>query len=132
MSTSDSEPYDPTDRLAKDVVAQGRAGGRPSLAEQPNGLPDRTAEFQNLFPAHVELGLHETVASDPANDSTPPVADLGHPGRVGEYRILRLIGRGGMGTVYEAVQESLGRHVALKLLPAEALLDPLRLERFRR
>jgi serine/threonine protein kinase len=51
---------------------------------------------------------------------------------LGHYRIIRFIGRGGMGVVYEAVQESLGRHVALKLLPAEAVADPKRLERFRR
>ena len=52
--------------------------------------------------------------------------------RLGDFQIVRRIGQGGMGVVYEAVQESLGRHVALKLLPAEALLDPKKLERFRR
>ena len=61
----------------------------------------------------------------PATEPTDPI-------RVGEFRILRQVGRGGMGVVYEAVQESLGRHVALKLLPAEAIIDPKRLERFRR
>ncbi len=52
--------------------------------------------------------------------------------RLGDFRILREIGRGGMGTVHEAVQESLGRRVAIKVLAGSFSLDPKRLERFRR
>jgi serine/threonine protein kinase len=51
---------------------------------------------------------------------------------LGDYRILREIGRGGMGVVYEAEQESLCRHVALKVLPGHALLDPRQVARFHR
>jgi hypothetical protein len=52
-------------------------------------------------------------------------------GILGDYRILREIGRGGMGVVYEAEQVSLGRRVALKVLPFAAVMDQRQLARFK-
>src|SRR5262249_21730746 len=50
---------------------------------------------------------------------------------LGDFRIVRELGRGGMGVVYEAEQISLGRRVALKVLPFAAVLDPKQLQRFK-
>ena len=54
------------------------------------------------------------------------------PRRLGEFDILRELGRGGMGVVYEAVQTSLGRRVALKVLAGGLGMTPKAVDRFRR
>ena len=56
-----------------------------------------------------------------------PLAELG---RLGDYRLLREIGRGGMGVVYEGYQISLKRRVALKVLPVVSAIDTRQFQRF--
>jgi hypothetical protein len=69
-------------------------------------------------------------------DTSPAVKGSGEPAALppnplGDFQIVREIARGGMGIVYEAVQLSLGRRVALKVLPFAATLDARQLQRFR-
>src|SRR5262249_38938187 len=63
--------------------------------------------------------------------SSPPDRGLGPElGELGDFRLVREVGRGGMGVVYEADQLSLRRRVALKVLPFAAALDARQIQRF--
>jgi WD40 repeat protein/serine/threonine protein kinase len=133
-SASESDPALDDPRVAqalREYQAALKAGRRP---ERRHFL----ASHADIAEALAECldGLELLQAAAPAlreSASNPPVsADAFQPeGPLGDYRIVREIGRGGMGIVYEAVQTSLGRSVALKVLPFAAALDPRQLQRFK-
>jgi eukaryotic-like serine/threonine-protein kinase len=91
-------------------------------------------EVDRLLRADAMAGRHFLENSPPTGPSTggerQPDPLIGR--RVGGYRILDLIGVGGMGEVYRARDTKLGREVALKLLPSEFVHDPDRIARFGR
>ena len=129
---SDPPHREAVEQLAEEFVARYRLGERPSVTEYVDRHPEHADEIRDLFPALVVMeriapGEEESAASWPARGRTEK-----HPEQIGDYRILREVGRGGMGVVYEAEQISLGRHVALKVLSGHALLDPRHLQRFQR
>jgi serine/threonine protein kinase/tetratricopeptide (TPR) repeat protein len=115
----------PVEVLAAEFVERRRQGERPSVTEYAVRYPDLAERIRALFPAvlMMEELKHSWLPGAPGERV---------PERLGEYRILREIGRGGMGIVYEAQQESLSRRVAVKVLTTPALLDADRLRRFHR
>lgn len=121
---------EPVEALASEYVDRQRRGEQPTVEEYVARYPGLADEIRELFPTIASLEQWKTRQEQSAGGR----ASLG-PARLeklGEFRLLHEIGRGGMGIVYEAEQQSLGRHVALKVLPRQSLLDEKQVQRFRR
>jgi serine/threonine protein kinase/WD40 repeat protein len=125
----------PIERLAEEFVERQRRGEHPSLSEYTRRYPELAVEIADLFPALLLMERVKPVAggrpsSDGPEASSGPKLTGPARNRLGDFRILREVARGGMGFIYEAVQESLGRHVALKILPRSGRLSVTELDRF--
>ena len=116
----------PLESAASDLAESIRAGRR----AEPESSTEQGVESQlrDLMPVIERLeNARKTHLQRPGG-----LASLGasRPEQLGDYHIVRQIGRGGMGVVFEAVQKSLGRRVALKVLPKTLLSDDEQLQRF--
>ncbi len=98
------------------------------LCRAQSSATGRAAPAPRTFPEPIDPVESSAVAFPQVN----PSADKAVMETIGPYRIRRLIGRGGMGAVYEADHERLGKAVALKVLPRLAAVDPEYMVRFER
>lgn len=103
------------------------AGQRPDRRKLLDAFPEIARELEACLDG---LELVDRAAAGVLSGAERDAEPFPSTRQLGDFRILREIGRGGMGVVFEAEQVSLGRRVALKVLPFAAVLDQRRLQRF--
>ena len=114
--------------VTDEFMDQLNAGERPQIEEYARRYPELAPVLREVLPA---LEILRLLPAEHAAESDAPASPVQAAGCLGDYRIIREVGRGGMGVVYEAEQISLDRRVALKVLPLAGALDAKQLQRFK-
>lgn len=117
------------DELLAEYTERVRLGEHPPIIEYLERYPDFAEQINEFFPLILQL---EQGKTDPSSDDSTTRWKFSVIEKLGDYLLIREIGRGGMGVVYEARQSSLDRRVALKILKDELVDDPKNLARFQR
>ena len=115
--TIDYSNQESFDDLAEKFTRECREGLAPSIKDYANNHPVHADQIREFFPAIEAIEIFGKVSdSQKRFQQATAKFDLERPNSIGDYKIVREIGRGGMGIVYEAIQQSLGRAVAIKIL----------------
>ena len=117
------------DDLLAEYTERVRLGEHPPIIEYLEKHPGFAEQINEFFPLILQL---EQGKTDQSSDDSTTRWKFSVIEKLGDYLLIREIGRGGMGVVYEARQSSLDRRVALKVLKDELVDDPKNLARFQR
>jgi len=123
----------PVDLLAERYARQLRAGEEPAIEDYCRQYPEHAELIRAVFPsvaATERVNRHQEQQRQRSTASPFPAGR--RPDVIGDFQILREVGRGGMGVVYEALQLSLKRRVALKVVNQLLADSERQLQRFRR
>ncbi|MEM9586953.1 MAG: serine/threonine-protein kinase [Planctomycetota bacterium] len=125
MAANQSEPpaaepvsQEAIDQIAERFIAAIRGGKNPSVDDYLRGRLDADGELRRLLTSIAMIEELKHASDELVGEPKRAIDDAPTIERLGDYRILREVGRGGMGVVYEAVHESLQRRVAIKVLTA--------------
>ena len=119
------------DQIVAEYTRQTREGQQPDIANYKRQHPQLADEIEDLL---TSVAMIEGLKSDSSIDKgeSTVTRDFSNLKQIGDYVIIREVGRGGMGVVFEAVHQSLGRRVALKVLLEKNLDNEKNITRFRR
>ncbi|MCA9125928.1 MAG: protein kinase [Planctomycetales bacterium] len=126
--TSESTTHQRIDCLIDQYLSELRQGNVMDVDAFAHQYPDVEQELREMLQTIVAVErLHAGAHREECPTTSTPHFELP---MMDDYRILRVVGRGGMGIVFEAIQKSLDRRVALKVLPQSMLQNQQARERF--
>ena len=119
------------ERIVDEFTKRIRAGEHPAISEYQNQHPNLKDEIEDLLASVAMIEQLKSNPSQPVPSNRPSLDKVSKLRQIGNYDVVREIGRGGMGVVFEAVHESLGRRVAIKVMPTPLMNGEKYVERFK-
>ncbi len=117
-------------KWAADLAVRIRGGETVDWEDLASRHPERAEALQRMVPTIALMARLGDPVHREVGGRDPILESMVGLGCLGDYRLLREVGRGGMGVVYEAHQISLKRRVALKVAPFALAMDARQLQRF--
>ena len=130
-SNSSSANSELLEEVVDEFTRRLRAGEHPSIAEYQEKFPTVKSELEDVL-ASVAMIEQLKPSAGALTSDRGNLEEVSSLQKIGVYTIVGELGRGGMGIVFEAIHESLGRRVAIKVMPTPLVNSSKHVQRFER